>query len=80
MKSRVKAQDSGVEELFRSKLKNVINMRHELVRLGELIDWARLEDWKRILRRTTARRGTAGIADPAGGGAASAETYRGLVG
>src|SRR5882672_2183331 len=43
MKPRVKPQDSGTEELFRSKLKNIINLRHELVRLGELIDWARLE-------------------------------------
>ena len=43
MKPRVKRQDSGMEELFRSKLKNIINLRHELVRLGELIDWARLE-------------------------------------
>jgi hypothetical protein len=39
----MKPQDSGTEELFRSKLKNIINLRHELVRLGELIDWARLE-------------------------------------
>ncbi|HEY4978218.1 MAG TPA: hypothetical protein VII25_03550 [Candidatus Acidoferrum sp.] len=30
-----------MEELFRAKLKNIINMRHELVRLGELIDWER---------------------------------------
>jgi IS5 family transposase len=43
MKPRVKPQDSGVEELFRAKLKNTINLRHELVRLGELIDWAGLE-------------------------------------
>jgi IS5 family transposase len=43
MKPRVKPQDSGTEELFRSKLKNIINLRHELVRLGELIDWQRLE-------------------------------------
>ena len=43
MKPRVKPQDSGVEELFRAKLKNIINLRHELVRLGGLIDWARLE-------------------------------------
>lgn len=43
MKPRPKPQDSGTEELFRSKLKNIINLRHELVRLGELIDWARLE-------------------------------------
>jgi IS5 family transposase len=39
----MKPQDSGTEELFRSKLKNIINLRHELVRLGKLIDWARLE-------------------------------------
>jgi IS5 family transposase len=32
-----------MEDLFRSKLKNIINLRHELVRLGELLDWARLE-------------------------------------
>src|ERR1700719_3424951 len=43
MKPRPKPQDNGTEELFRSKLKNIINLRHELVRLGELIDWARLE-------------------------------------
>jgi hypothetical protein len=43
MKPRVKPQESGMEELFRSKLKNIINLRHELMRLGELIDWARLE-------------------------------------
>ncbi len=43
MKPRVKPQDSGSEELFRSKLKNIINLRHELVRLSELIDWARLQ-------------------------------------
>jgi len=43
MKPRVKPQESGSDELFRSKLKNIINLRHELVRLSELIDWARLE-------------------------------------
>jgi IS5 family transposase len=43
MKPKAKPQDSGKEELFRSKLKNIINLRHELVRLSELIDWARLE-------------------------------------
>src|SRR5580693_3717358 len=44
MKPRPKAQESGCEELFRSKLKNIINMGQELVRLGDLIDWARLEE------------------------------------
>jgi IS5 family transposase len=43
MKPRVKPQDSGAEELFRAKLRNIINLCHELVRLGDLIDWARLE-------------------------------------
>src|ERR1700722_9355135 len=43
MKPRPRPQESGSQELFRSKLKNIINMRHELVRLGDLIDWARLE-------------------------------------
>ena len=43
MKPRVTPQDSEVEKLFRSKLRSIVNLRHELVRLGELIDWARLE-------------------------------------
>lgn len=43
MKPRVKPQDSGMEDLFRSKLKSIIDLRHELVRLGDLIDWGRLE-------------------------------------
>ena len=38
MKPRVRPQDSGVEELFRSKLKNIINLRHELVRLDPFAD------------------------------------------
>ncbi len=36
MKPRPKPQDSGTQELFRAKLKNIINLGHELVRLGEL--------------------------------------------
>lgn len=43
MKPRVKPQDSGTQDLFRAKLKNIINLGHELVRLGDFIDWARLE-------------------------------------
>jgi hypothetical protein len=38
MKPRPKPQESGMEDLFRSKLRNIINLQHELVRLGELID------------------------------------------
>ena len=33
-----------MQELFRAKLKNIINLRHALVRLGDLIDWAWLEE------------------------------------
>jgi IS5 family transposase len=29
-----------VDDLFRNELANIINMRHELVRLSEVIDWA----------------------------------------
>ena len=43
MKPKAKPQESGTQELFRSKLVNIINLRHELVRLSELIDWKRLE-------------------------------------
>src|ERR1700691_4730834 len=43
MKPRPKPQDSGTQELFRAKLRNIINLQHELVRLGELIDWEHLE-------------------------------------
>ena len=28
------------DDLFRQELVNIINMRHELVRLAELIDWS----------------------------------------
>jgi transposase, IS5 family len=44
MKPRPTQQDSGTEELFRAKLKNIINLRHELVRLAELIDWKQMEE------------------------------------
>jgi IS5 family transposase len=32
-----------VEDLFRQELVNIINMRYELVRLAELIDWSVFE-------------------------------------
>lgn len=34
---------SRTDDLFRSKLVNIINLRHPLVRLSQLIDWDRLE-------------------------------------
>jgi len=38
MKPRV-GEESRQEDLFRARLKNIINLEHELVRLAELIDW-----------------------------------------
>jgi len=35
---------TGEQDLFRSRLDQIINMRHELVRLAEAIDWPHLED------------------------------------
>ena len=43
MKPRVKPQDSGGGRTVSCEAENIINMRHELVRLGDLIDWTRLE-------------------------------------
>ncbi len=31
-------------DMFRNRLENMIDMRHELVRLAELIDWKRFDD------------------------------------
>ena len=35
--------DSGEQDLFRSRLDQIINMGHELVQLADAIDWAHLE-------------------------------------
>lgn len=36
-------ENSPEDDLFRSRLDNIINLRHELVKLGESIDWVFLE-------------------------------------
>jgi Transposase domain (DUF772) len=36
---RPREQSRGQEDLFRSRLDQIINMNHELVRLGRQIDW-----------------------------------------
>jgi IS5 family transposase len=36
-------RESGEQDLFRSRLDQIINMSHELVRLAQAIDWAHLE-------------------------------------
>jgi transposase, IS5 family len=40
---RPRAQLGGQDDLFRSRLDQMINMRHELPRLAGLIDWPLLE-------------------------------------
>jgi IS5 family transposase len=37
-------RQSGEQDLFRSRLDQIIDMKHELVRLAQMIDWAHLED------------------------------------
>lgn len=41
---QAKPQPSRTDDLFRQRLENLIDMRHELVRLAHRIDWARLEE------------------------------------
>ena len=36
-------RETGEQDLFRSRLNQIINMNHELVRLAAAIDWAHLE-------------------------------------
>lgn len=35
--------ETGEQDLFRSRLDQIINMKHELVRLAQAIDWSVLE-------------------------------------
>ena len=41
---RPREQSRGQDDLFRSRLDQIIDMRHELVRLGGLIDWQAIGD------------------------------------
>jgi IS5 family transposase len=34
----------GETDMFRNRLDNMIDMRHELVRLAKLIDWKRFDE------------------------------------
>jgi transposase, IS5 family len=37
-------RETGEQDLFRSRLDQIINMKHELVRLAQAIDWPVLEE------------------------------------
>ena len=40
----VRSPADGENDLFRNRLDNLIDMRHELVRLAGLIDWRRFDE------------------------------------
>ena len=43
MQSKIKNK-SDLTDLFKSRLKNIINLNHELCQLSELIDWDKLDE------------------------------------
>ncbi len=50
------AEDRNEHDLFRTELFNLIDQRHELVRLSELIDWEAFESaWSPQFESTTGR-------------------------
>jgi hypothetical protein len=65
-------RESGEQDLFRSRLDQVINMDHALVKLGRAIDWGFLEEKFGGLRR---RLRAAAAADPADGGARDSQAH-----
>jgi len=40
----ISSKESASADLFRHRLENIINMRHELVKLAQRIDWSQLDD------------------------------------
>lgn len=44
MSRSVERRETGEQDLFRSRLDQMINMKHELVRLAQTIDWPFLEE------------------------------------
>ena len=42
--------ETGEQDLFRSRLDQIINMKHELVRLAQAIDW---RCWRSVSARST---------------------------
>lgn len=38
-------RETGEQDLFRSRLDQIIDMKHPLVALGRTVDWSFLEEW-----------------------------------
>jgi len=43
MKSRARERDNPQRELFKTELVRIIDMKHEMVRLADTIDWKNFE-------------------------------------
>ena len=66
-------RESGEQDLFRSRLDQVINMDHALVKLARTIDWGFLEE--KFGAVYTDGSGPAAAADPADGGAGDSQAH-----
>jgi len=53
-----KTERSGLGDLFRARLDQIINMKHELVRLAETVDWDWLDEELAVLFAAEGRPGT----------------------
>jgi len=60
-------RESGEQDLFRSRLDQIIDMNHALVKLARAIDW-------RFLKKTFGAVGPAAVADAADGRAGDPQT------
>src|SRR5262245_42777511 len=65
-------RESGKQDLFRSRLDQIIDMNHALVKTGAEIDWGVF--WKRGSERFTPTIGPATTADAPDGGADDPQT------
>jgi hypothetical protein len=65
-------RESGEQDLFRSRLDQIIDTEHALVKLARTIDWRFLEE---IRCRLHGWRGPAAVADAADGGAGDPQAH-----
>ena len=65
-------RESGEQDLFRSRLDQIIAMSHPLVRLAKAINWRFLEE---VWRGLYGRRRTAAVADAADGRACDPQAH-----
>jgi hypothetical protein len=75
--SPVPTPADGETDMFRNRLDNMIDMRHDLVRLTGLIDWKRFDE---AFGDLYAEKGRPGVTHPTDGRAASAQTRTRITG